>query len=61
MAGQRAELQSRDSGLSVYKMSDQDVWTGAVMQTKLFHFNASGKLKKVTVVHEDHFGVASGY
>lgn len=51
IAGDRAVV-VLDSVNTIYKVSDRDLWSGAVVDTRLFYFDATGRLFKIAVEEE---------
>jgi hypothetical protein len=47
IAGKKAKLEAMESGYTVYRMNDYDVWYGYKTDTKFFYFDSNGKLYKV--------------
>ena len=45
--GMKAKLEVMGNNRTVYKMYDYDAWTGAIIDTKFFYFDANGKLFEI--------------
>ncbi|MES2373847.1 MAG: hypothetical protein V4557_14805 [Bacteroidota bacterium] len=46
-AGKKAKIEAMEAGYTVYRMSDYDTWTGALIDTKFFYFSSEAKLYKI--------------
>jgi hypothetical protein len=47
VAGKKASLEAMESGYTVYRINDYDVWTGAKTNTSFYYFDSNGKLVKI--------------
>ncbi len=45
--GKKARVEAMESGYTVYRMNDYDAMSGAIVDTKFFYFDSSGKLYKI--------------
>ena len=45
--GRKAKLEAMESGFTVYRMDDYNVWTGAYEGSKFFYFDSTSKLYKI--------------
>jgi hypothetical protein len=47
ISGKKASLEAMEAGYTVYRINDYDAWTGAIIDTKFYYFDANGKLVKI--------------
>ena len=47
LAGNKAKIEALENNMTVYRMSDFDVWTGTITDTKFYYFDNSSKLIKI--------------
>lgn len=47
ISGKKASLEAMESGYTVYRMNDFDLWSGKLIDTKFYYFDSNAKLIKI--------------
>lgn len=47
IAGKKARIEALESGYTVYRINDYDMWTGALLDSKFYYFDDTAKLIKL--------------
>jgi hypothetical protein len=47
IAGKKVTLEAMETGYTVFRINDYDAWTGSIIDTKFYYFDANGKLVKI--------------